>query len=237
MTTTINAFLLIGQSNMAGRGRLEDVSILNNPQVSMFREGQWVRAVEPLHTDKPRMAGIGLGMSFAHEVLESTQEGPVGLIPCAVGGTPLSRWMPGADLYEDAVSIAKEALKNGVLKGILWHQGEGDSGASEDASSYSERFLEMICSLRSELSADDVPVLVGEMGEFLEDREDVPYFKLVNKALSDLEGVVPSLGFVSSEGLTDKGDNLHFNAKSLREFGSRYARAYLDMIEGEGTDL
>lgn len=50
---------------MAGRGRIGEVSALHHPGVFMFRDETWVPAMEPLHTDKPRMAGVGLGMRFA----------------------------------------------------------------------------------------------------------------------------------------------------------------------------
>ena len=64
MDNQLSIFLLIGQSNMAGRGRLEEVSALQDPQIFMFRDGRWIVAEEPLHTDKPDIAGVGLGMSF-----------------------------------------------------------------------------------------------------------------------------------------------------------------------------
>ena len=38
-----------------------------------------------------------------------------------------------------------------------------------------------------------------------------------------------AVGFVSAEGLTSNPDNLHFNAKSLHEFGLRYFEAYEEM--------
>jgi len=112
MNSELNIFLLIGQSNMAGRGRFDEVSTLRDPQVSMFQDGRWTVAEEPLHTDKPIIAGVGLGMSFAVELLTRAHPTPIGLVPCAVGGTQLSRWMPGADLYENAVSITRLALSN-----------------------------------------------------------------------------------------------------------------------------
>jgi hypothetical protein len=57
----IQTFLLIGQSNMAGRGPLDEVPPIVNSDVQMFRDGLWMPASEPLHTDKPAMAGIGRG--------------------------------------------------------------------------------------------------------------------------------------------------------------------------------
>ena len=214
---------------MAGRGRLSDVSELMHPQVSMFRKSGWTTAVEPLHTDKPEIAGIGLGMSFAVELIEKSELAAIGLVPCAFGGTPLSRWMPMADLYENAVSIAKRAMEKGDLTGILWHQGESDSGNYDDAASYGERFQEMICSLRAELSAERVPVLAGGLGDFLRNREDSEFFELVNQQLRDLESTLPGYGYVGADKLHDRGDFLHFSSASLRALGLRYARRFLDL--------
>src|SRR3972149_1667175 len=104
MPCNIDIFLLAGQSNMAGRGRLDEVPAFSPPAVLMFREGAWRQAQEPLHTDIPGSAGIGLGMSFAVELLKVMPDIRVGLVPCAVGGSPLSRWIPGADLYNNAAS-------------------------------------------------------------------------------------------------------------------------------------
>lgn len=229
MAERLKIFLLIGQSNMAGRGGLNEISALMHPQVFMFRERLWTTAVEPLHTDKPEIAGIGLGMSFAVELVERAGLTPIGLVPCAFGGTPLSRWMPMADLYENAISIARKAMGNGDLTGILWHQGESDSDNYDDAASYGERFQDMICSLRSELSAERVPVLAGGLGDFLRNRKDSDFFELVNQQLRDLESNLPGYAFVSAAKLQDKGDFLHFSSVSLREFGLRYARQFLDL--------
>ena len=231
MVNRLNIFLLIGQSNMAGRGRLGEVPVLTHPQAFLFRKGGWIPAAEPLHTDKPEIAGVGLGMSFAVELIEGAGIAPIGLVPCAVGGTPLRRWMPGADLYERAVSVVQSALENGDLKGILWHQGEGDSGNHNDAASYGERFRDMVRSLRSTLSAEGVPVIAGELGPFLSNHKGCDFFGLVNQQLWLQEGLIPAYGCVSAKGLADNGDSLHFNAHALREFGIRYARKYVQLNE------
>ena len=68
-TSTLRVFLLIGQSNMAGRGVIDEVAAIDDPDILMFRDGRWVTAREPLHTDKPDRTGIGIGMSFAQEIL------------------------------------------------------------------------------------------------------------------------------------------------------------------------
>ena len=222
-------FLLIGQSNMAGRGIIDEVPAIDDPNILMFRDGEWVTAHEPLHTDKPERTGIGIGMSFAQEILAAEPEAPVGLVPCAVGGTPLSRWMPGADLSEAAVAIARKALVDGELRGFLWHQGEGDSG-EENAASYGQRLTAAIGGLRAQLDAAETPFIAGELGRFLAEHEPVSHFATVNRALVQLSAEVPLYGCARSAGLTDKGDSVHFDSRSLREFGRRYAVEYLRVL-------
>jgi hypothetical protein len=232
----LNIFLLIGQSNMAGRGRLDDVPPLRHSQVRMFRQGNWIVADEPLHTDKPDLAGVGLGMSFAVELIVRGRLQSIGLVPCAFGGTSLSAWLPGAALYENAVAVTREALSGGRLSGILWHQGESDSGQAQDAASYGERFQQMLHRLRHALGAEAVPVIAGELGAFLRQREpaDHALFDVINRQLRQLVGKLPVYACVSASGLTDNGDHLHFDALSLRELGRRYADAYEKLIRGGG---
>jgi len=229
MIDEMSVFLLIGQSNMAGRGKLDDVPELMHPQVFMFREGRWLPAREPLHTDKPHVAGVGLGMSFALALAEKTGIAPLGLVPCAVGGTPLNQWMPGADLYKNAVTTVKSALVHGTLAGVLWHQGEGDSHNQDDAASYGPRLAKMIQQLRADLSAESVPVIAGELGFFLQHHGGCDYFDLVNEQLREVENIVPGYSCVSARGMQDNGDSVHFNAESLREFGRRYAQKFIEM--------
>ena len=122
-------YLLIGQSNMAGRGAIEPEDKIAHPRVLKFgKENAWEPGTDPLHFDKP-VAGMGLGSSFARAMADSNPDATIGVIPCAVGGTPLSRWVRGADLYEQAIVRSLLAMKDGTLKGILWHQGEADSSS------------------------------------------------------------------------------------------------------------
>lgn len=230
MNNNLNLFLLIGQSNMAGRGRLGEVPSLQHPEVSMFRNGGWIPAEEPLHTDKPGIAGIGLGMSFAVALATRAAIAPIGLIPCAFGGTSLAEWMPGSELYENAVSLTLAAMRSGgQVRGILWHQGEGDSGNRDDAGSYGCRFQTMIGKLRAELSAETAPVIAGELGPFLQRDDGTEFSAEVNQELRGLEDAVPVYGCVGAHDLGHNGDELHFNAESLREFGIRYATKYIEM--------
>lgn len=221
-------YLLIGQSNMAGRGVVEEQDKQPHPRVLMFTKSEtWAPAVDPLHFDKP-IAGVGLGSSFGRAMADADPSITVGLIPCAVGGTPLARWQKDGDLYKQAVARAKQAMADGTLGGILWHQGEGDSGREETARNYGERLAQMVVDLRAELGAGDVPFVAGQLGEFLakQTKDGMPsYWPVVNEQIASLPDRVKNAAFVSSAGLQHKGDGVHFDSPSLREFGRRYAAA------------
>src|SRR4051812_37017561 len=225
-------FLLIGQSNMAGRGPIEAQD--REPIAGVFslnKQMEWVPAIDPLHFDKPEIAAVGLGRTFAKTLLSVNPSASIGLIPCAFGGTSLEQWKRGGALYEDAIKRTKFAMKSGRLRGILWHQGEADSGTSALASSYRERWTAFITALRQDLEAPDVPVVVGQLGEFFGKKVDAPptFASVVNEQLALIPLTVPHTVFVSSAGLTDKGDQVHFNTPSIREFGRRYAYAFLSL--------
>jgi len=230
MSESMDIYLLIGQSNMAGRGSLDEVPSIRDPRLFMFRDQGWMPAEEPLDPDKTKNAGIGPAMSFAAELLNAGTAF-IGLLPCAVGGTPLSRWMPGADLYQRAVATTRKAITHGALKGVLWHQGERDSKNAVHAASYGRRFRKMVYALRLEFNESRFPVLAGELGYFLEQQRDFTHFKTINRQLKELEQEIPDYACVSSDGLTDKGDHLHFDSRSQRELGRRYAQKYLTLVE------
>jgi hypothetical protein len=220
-------FLLIGQSNMAGRGPVEASDKVPHPRVFMLtKELAWVPAVDPMHFDRPEIIGVGPGASFGRAVADADPKITVGLIPAAVGGTSLDQWKIGGELYTNAIARAHAALAHGKLAGILWHQGESDNTA-EKAATYTERFRTMIAQLRKDLHAEDVPLLVGELGRFRESNE------VVNKVLVTLPSQVPLCAFVSAEGLKDKGDQLHFDSASQREFGRRYAQAWFGLVKAK----
>ena len=83
-------YLLIGQSNMAGRGTVEPQDTLGNSKIlCLNRDGDWEIAKDPIHFDKP-VAGVGPGLSFAREMLKTADKDIViGLIPCAAGGSSI----------------------------------------------------------------------------------------------------------------------------------------------------
>lgn len=228
----LHLYLLIGQSNMAGRGVLTPDQQVSHERILKFTAANaWAPAAEPLHTDKP-IAGAGLSMSFARTMADADEGITIGLIPCAVGGTPLERWVKGGDLYQQAVERARLAMKDGTLKGILWHQGEGDSASEETANSYARRLAQMVKDLRSELGAGEVPFVAGKLGLFLkpETRDGKPsYWKVVNEQIASLTSKVPNSAVVDSSGLQHKGDDVHFDTPALRQFGQRYAKAMKEL--------
>jgi hypothetical protein len=89
-------FLLVGQSNMAGRGTVEQQDKTPHPRVLMLnKEGAWVPAIDPMHFDKSA-AGVGLGKTFGTLYADANPGITVGLMPCAFGGSPIDAWKPAA---------------------------------------------------------------------------------------------------------------------------------------------
>jgi len=219
-------YLLIGQSNMAGRGTVEEQDKVPHPRVLTFtRQRTWVPALDPLHDDK-KSAGVGLGSTFGRVMADADPSITVGLIPCAVGGTPLRRWQQGGDLYRQAVERAEAAMAAGTLRGILWHQGESDADSEQAAGDYGERLAGMVGDLRAALGARDVPFVAGRLAEFLPKQKpdgSPTLYEKVNEQIDSLPSRVENAAVVSSAGLTARPDDLHFDSSALREFGRRYA--------------
>ncbi len=216
--TKLHIYLLMGQSNMVGRDATGLESQATDPRIGYLKGAAWFVAVEPMHAGG---SGIGPGIPFARAMLQGDPDGKIGLVPCAVGGTPLSRWVKGADLYEAALKEARIAQQTGVLAGMLWHQGESDSEKPDLANSYETRLVQMFRDFREDVGVPDLPIVVGQLGEFVR----FPQAATVEAAITHIAGDLPRVAFADSKGLTDKGDHLHFNADSQQQFGQRYAEA------------
>ena len=229
---SFHLFLLVGQSNMAGRGKVEPGDMVAPARVlTLNKAGEWVPAVDPIHFDK-NIAGVGPGRSFGIAAAENDPSITVGLIPCACGGSPIVTWRPSAFFggtqshpYDDAILRTKLAMESGTLKGILWHQGETDCN-EKDAPGYATNLVAVIQSFRSDLDAPDVPFLIGELGQFLAQSESTT--KVV-EAQKHVAQSVTNCAFVSSEGLAHRGDRLHFNTESQHELGRRYFKAWKNL--------
>lgn len=229
--------LLTGQSNMAGRGFVTPEDKVPHPRVLMQNKaGEWVPAVDPVHYDKS-MAGVGPARTFANLLAESDPSITVGLIPTACGGSPIAAWAPGQEWkqtqshpYDDAIARAKKAMKDGTLKVILFHQGEADCGEA-NSRLYHDRLLKLMTSLRTELNAPEVPIVIGQLSRFPGAKPWSEGKKRVDAAHRAMGKELPKVGFAPSDGLTQNPDNIHFDAKSQKEFGKRYFEAYRKLAE------
>jgi hypothetical protein len=217
-------YLLIGQSNMAGRGPLDAESKEIHPRVMMLdKEMKWVPATDPLHFDKP-IAAVGPGFTFGKAMAEADPKVKIGLVPCAMGGSKIEEWEPGQKNYEAMLVRMREAQKSGVLKGILWHQGESNL---KDSSHYAEQLKRLISRVREAFGAADVPFVSAEITPFkAEGAEEVAR---LNAVLREVGKEVPRYACVGTGDLKDKGDKLHFDTASARALGLRYARAILEI--------
>lgn len=221
----IHSFLLIGQSNMAGRGDLSDAIPINENGIKTLRNGRFIPMFRPINPDRS-FSGVNLAESFA-EAYVNKYGVDVGLICCADGGTTLDQWKEGSLLYDNAIFQAKLAMRTSTIAGVLWHQGEGD--CKNSYLDYKPRLIEMLNSLKKDLNLYDVPILLGGLGDYLKDNVENPFlsnYLHVNKQLEEVANEMPMTTFVSAKGLTAKSDNLHFNSKSLHEFGLRYFEAF-----------
>jgi hypothetical protein len=223
-----HSFLMIGQSNMAGRGFLEEVLPIHDEKIKMLRNGRWQIMTEPINCDRST-SGISLAASFASSWrLFHNQEDDIALIPCADGGTSLEDWSIEGPLFQNAVLQAKAAQKISTLSGILWHQGENDSNGQK-YQSYPAKLDIIIKALREELHAPNIPLIIGGLGNFLQEGMYGQYFNehsQVNEALIQFAEDHDGCCFVSAEGLTANPDNIHFDAVSQRKFGVRYFKAF-----------
>lgn len=228
-------FLLAGQSNMAGRGPLKDLSAAEAAPatriLSLNTEGAWQPAVDPLHWDK-REAAVGPGKFFAKAVAARTPRVTIGLIPAACGGSPITAWAPGKYFdgtksrpYDDALARARRAMQDGTLKAILWHQGESDA-SPQNAPHYAARLEALIARFRADLNAPDLPFIVGQLGQFPRKPWNAHQTE-IDRAHQTVAAKIKNVRYVTSDDLGSIGDNLHFNTAAQRTLGHRYAEAYL----------
>jgi hypothetical protein len=216
---------------MAGRGYVEAQDTLPNRHVLRLNPArQWEIAKDPLHFDKPG-AGVGPGLAFGRAMAARDTSVIIGLIPCAVGGSGIDAWVPGAYFdgtkthpYDDALARARAALAAGTLAGIIWHQGESDT-SPEKSAAYAIKLMSLIAQLRTDLQAPDVPFVAGQLPVFTQGTTDAGGVARINAVLAELNKTLPHYIYVPATGTTDRGDHLHLDAASARLMGQRYAAA------------
>lgn len=223
----IKSFLMIGQSNMAGRGFIHEVPPIYNERIQMLRNGRWQMMTEPINYDRP-VSGVSLAASFADEWCRQNQEDTIGLIPCAEGGSTLDEWAIDGVLFRHAIAEVKFAMESSNLTGILWHQGESDS-LDGNYKVYYKKLLLIIEAFRRELNAPNIPIIIGGLGDFLGKEgfgKSCIEYKLINEELQKFAFEQENCYFVTASGLTSNPDGIHIDAISQRKFGLRYFEAF-----------
>lgn len=224
----MKSILMIGQSNMAGRGFINEVPMICNERILMLRNAGWQMMAEPINYDRPN-AGIGLAGSFAAMWCMEHEGEQIGLIPCAEGGSSLDDWAVDKNLFKNAVIQAGFAMQDSELIGILWHQGESDSYGG-GYQTYYKKLQVIIESLRKEVNAFEVPLIIGGLGDFLGKNGfglNCTEYELVNEQLLKFAREQENSCFVTAEGLTPNPDGIHMDAVSQRRFGVRYYEAFV----------
>lgn len=246
----LDLFLLMGQSNMKGRGAVPPDQTPNPRIVSMqMKNDRWVVASDPLHVDgrvdsldHSGNAGVGPGLSFAQALAAREPDVMIGLIPCAVGGSKVGQWQKGVQrsLYDEALRRAKLALEQGPpgktrLCGALWLQGESDT--KEDLyANYQTNLLKVVDNLRADLNLPELPFIACTIGSFIEGKATYPHVKEINAVLLDLPKQRPQTACVDARDLTGNiGDNLHYNTGSQVVIGPRYAEKYQALTGSKGA--
>ena len=220
---SLDIILCIGQSNMAGRGAIEDQDTLTLENVYLFNaEQEFEPAKNPLNRYSTVRKVIGmqrLSPSWTFGIdYQSIKGGKVGLVVNARGGSKIMEWQKGTLHYNEAMIRALQAQKHGTIRGIVWHQGESDRNESE---LYLDRFNQMITDMRKDLGIPDLPVVVGEVGNWRGNSDPI------NEVIRSLEKEIPYVKAVSVEGLNHLGDSTHFDSDAQRKLGKAYAEAMI----------
>lgn len=234
-----DVYILIGQSNMAGRGEMEaeDYGVMEGIWL-LDDKGKPVPAENPLNKFSTvrkgyRMQKIGPGYSFAKEIHERTGR-KVLLVVNALGGSTIGQWKKSAGfiqdkesigynerkLYEEALYRARKARKYGTIKAVLWHQGEGNA-SPKLVPYYMKDLQRFVEDFRTDMKMMELPFIAGQIGAWRED------FSSFNRMLSTIGNYIPFSACISSEGCGHNPDRLHFSRDGQILLGHRYAEAVI----------
>jgi len=211
-----------------------------------WKKGNWYDAVPPLTA---RGNGLSLVDYFGKTMVANLPEKfRIGIVKCSVSGTKIELWdkdnyktylanLPASDSwkitaanryngnpYQYLVDLAKIAQKDGVIKGILLHQGESNTGDKEWPNKVKVLYERLIADLN--LKAGEVPLLAGE----LVSADQKGACAGMNQIIDTLPKTIPNSHVVSSKGCTGRQDHLHFDPAGYRELGKSYAETMLPLL-------
>jgi hypothetical protein len=221
-------FLLAGQSNMAGRGIVQPQDTVASTRVLVLnKDQQWEYAKEPLHYYEPGRTGLDCGLSFGKKLASFYDRSiTIGLVPCAVGGSAIEQWLGDSTyrnvkLYSNLMNKARAAMQYGTIKGILWHQGESNAGPNSYRN-YRQKLEELFTRVRTDLNIPDLPVYAGQLALFLS-RKTNPNADKINEDLQVLSASMKNVYIIKTTDLTPLKDSIHFDSRSQRIMGERFA--------------
>ena len=247
-------FLCFGQSNMEGAARpepqdMEGVSprFLLMPAVDdptrNRKMGEWCQALPPLCRPNTGLTPVDyFGRTLTENLPENVR---VGVIHVAIGGIRIEGFMPEGmeefvktapgwmtgmlkaydnNPYERLVTLAKKAQKDGVIKGILMHQGESNTGDPEWANKVQNVYDHLLGDLQ--LKPEEVPLLAGEVVQANGEGQCIA----MNKQIDELPKTLHTSQVISSTGCSNGPDKLHFDAAGYRELGRRYGEKMLELM-------
>lgn len=247
-------FLCFGQSNMEGNARIQPQDTVEvDPRFQVLAavdcpdlkrtKGNWYTAVPPLSRCK---TGLTPADYFGRTLVANLpKDVRIGIINVSVGGckielfdkdnyqsyvTTAPKWMIGminaydGNPYARLVELAKIAQKDGVIKGILLHQGESNPNDSLWTMKVKTVYDNLLKDLH--LKPKKVPLLAGEMVNADQDGKCAG----MNKIIATLPQMINNAYLISSAGCPDAADNLHFNAEGYRMLGKRYAEQMLTLL-------
>ena len=247
-------YLCFGQSNMEGQGRIESQDMVVSDRFQMMStQSCGSRELYKWYTAVPPLAGcykqLGPADYFGRTMLENlSPEVKIGVVVVAVGGCDIKLFDKdnylsysynvedymkeiirayGGNPYGRFIDCAKKAQEVGVIKGILLHQGETNTGDFSWPSKVKGVYENILNDLN--LDGKDVPLLVGEVVR----TEQGGSCGRHNDVIAKVPSTIPNSYVISAEGLGHQGDFVHFSAESYRKLGVRYAEQMLKLLNNE----
>ena len=226
-----------GQSNMRGLGLKDDVvDVFDWRTACLDLSGELIPAYNPLPHTGALVNTMGLATVFCNNYASSNLSSGryVLVLPTAKGGSSFQAgdWNQGDPSYNTLVSLVNTAKSlNGLSKLVcmLWHQGESDAQNDTEAALHKPALIAMIAALRSDFSLPTMPIVMGELGQFLFAAPQVPSYKIVNTGMTEIAKLDSFVKLALATNLNDLGDKLHFDSAGLRVFGYRYFIQYISM--------